>query len=200
MAKKKKQSKLQKVLNVLNPTTPKKGLLLFAVVFAVIGGGFMAYKSFAASAIKPPSSLTHNVGVAPIVATDGYQAQLFCNNTTSSTSYGKATPCYQVKTSTEGIGRSWVAGKTEFRSGVYNLTLGQFIPSSSTWSKYDSNMSTPVVCSNMNYYFMSSNVVVRTNYGPVTYGQIYRPTIYGTWQVAWVRYSPITKQCTSPGS
>lgn len=48
MAVKKKQSKVNRVANVLKPTSPFKGMLLFAVVFAVIGGSYYAYKSFAA--------------------------------------------------------------------------------------------------------------------------------------------------------
>jgi len=45
----KKQSKAKKLLNWLKPTSPAKGALLFAIVFAVIGGSYTAYKSFAAS-------------------------------------------------------------------------------------------------------------------------------------------------------
>lgn len=50
MPKTKKQSKARKVLNWLNPTSPAKGALLFVIAFAVIGGGYMAFKSFAATA------------------------------------------------------------------------------------------------------------------------------------------------------
>ncbi len=49
MAKQKKQSISKKLLNWLKPTSPAKGMLLFAIAFAVIGGSFMAYRSFAAS-------------------------------------------------------------------------------------------------------------------------------------------------------
>ncbi|HSX52767.1 MAG TPA: hypothetical protein VLF90_00120 [Patescibacteria group bacterium] len=46
-AKKKKQSRATKVLNWLNPTSPAKSMLVFAIVFAIVGGGIAAYKSFA---------------------------------------------------------------------------------------------------------------------------------------------------------
>lgn len=45
----KKQSKLSAVLTKLKPNTGKKKLLLFVVIFALIGGGYMTYKSFAAT-------------------------------------------------------------------------------------------------------------------------------------------------------
>ncbi len=52
----KKQSKANKVLNWLNPTSPAKSMLLFALAFAIVGGGYMAYRSFAAS--NPPLVFT----------------------------------------------------------------------------------------------------------------------------------------------
>ncbi len=45
----KKQSKLGAFFSRLNPNSPKKKLLLFVLVFAVLGGGYYAYSSFAAS-------------------------------------------------------------------------------------------------------------------------------------------------------
>lgn len=45
----KKQSKLAAVLTKLKPNTGKKKLLLFVVIFALVGGGYMAYRSFAAT-------------------------------------------------------------------------------------------------------------------------------------------------------
>lgn len=49
MPKIKKLSKSKKILKWFKPTSPLKGMLLFAVVFAVVGGSYMAYKSFAAT-------------------------------------------------------------------------------------------------------------------------------------------------------
>ena len=45
----KKQNKGSRVLSWLKPTSPIKGLVLFAVVFAVAGGVFFGLKSFAAT-------------------------------------------------------------------------------------------------------------------------------------------------------
>lgn len=47
MPKKKKQSRFKKFISWFKPTSPAKGALLFAIAFALIGGGYMAYKSFA---------------------------------------------------------------------------------------------------------------------------------------------------------
>lgn len=48
MAKKKRQSKLNKVLGKFNPRNIKGGVALFVLVFALSGGGYYAYKSMAA--------------------------------------------------------------------------------------------------------------------------------------------------------
>jgi hypothetical protein len=47
----KKSGKLSNFLSKLNPNTPKKKLLTFVIVFALAGGGYYAYKSFAATAV-----------------------------------------------------------------------------------------------------------------------------------------------------
>lgn len=51
MAQAKKQSKGRKILNWLKPTSPVKGMLLFAVVFALVGGSYFLYKSTAAAPV-----------------------------------------------------------------------------------------------------------------------------------------------------
>ncbi len=45
----KKQSKTSRAINWFKPTSPAKGMVVFAVVFAVVGGTFFAFKSFAAT-------------------------------------------------------------------------------------------------------------------------------------------------------
>ncbi|MDQ3158676.1 MAG: hypothetical protein M3P98_00875 [bacterium] len=45
----KKQSKTKKILSKLDPNTGKKRLVAFIIVFALIGGGFYAYRSFAST-------------------------------------------------------------------------------------------------------------------------------------------------------
>ncbi len=47
MSTKKKQRKLGSFFNKLNPNSPAKKLLAFVLVFAVLGGGYYAYRSFA---------------------------------------------------------------------------------------------------------------------------------------------------------
>ena len=49
MAKKKKQSKLRRIVSALNPTNPKGMALLFALIFALSGAGVYLYQSFAAT-------------------------------------------------------------------------------------------------------------------------------------------------------
>src|SRR5689334_12873477 len=47
----KKQSRTNKVLNWLKPTSAAQGAILFIIIFGVIGGGYMVYKAFAASGV-----------------------------------------------------------------------------------------------------------------------------------------------------
>lgn len=57
---KKLPTRLKRTIDWLKPTSAKKGALLFAIAFAVIGGGVMAYRSFASeirAVYKPPYSL-----------------------------------------------------------------------------------------------------------------------------------------------
>ncbi len=46
---KRKPGKSNRTLKWLKPTNPAKGMALFAVIFAVVGGTFFAFKSFAAT-------------------------------------------------------------------------------------------------------------------------------------------------------
>jgi hypothetical protein len=48
--KKTKQSKFSSVIYRLKPGTPKKKLLLFVIIFALLAGGYYAYSTFAATA------------------------------------------------------------------------------------------------------------------------------------------------------
>jgi hypothetical protein len=47
----KKQGKLGRVLNFFNPRSLKGGMALFALIFAVAGGGYYVYRSFASSVL-----------------------------------------------------------------------------------------------------------------------------------------------------
>lgn len=55
MAKKKKQSRLKRVISALNPTNPKGMALLFGLIFAFSGAGAYLYQSFASSLSNPYS-------------------------------------------------------------------------------------------------------------------------------------------------
>jgi hypothetical protein len=45
----KSSNKLKRTLGWLKPTSTKQGALLFAIIFAIIGGSYMAYNSFAST-------------------------------------------------------------------------------------------------------------------------------------------------------
>jgi hypothetical protein len=176
---------------------PRKKLFVVVVLFAVIGGGFAAYKSFAATQ-RPPDNLLGGVGVGAVAGTDGISAQMFCNDTTSITKLGNMTPCTQIRPKTPGEGGTWIPGRTQFRFGNYNLKNIQFIPTSG-WLTYAGGGDGLKTCANSGYYFAGSGNALNTTYGPVVNGQIYRRTASG-WQVSWVNYSQIKGTCTDPGS
>lgn len=56
-----KQSRLKQTLNWLKPTSPAKGMVLFALVFGLAGGGYYVYKSYASNtwAIFPKDMTTY---------------------------------------------------------------------------------------------------------------------------------------------
>jgi len=68
MPKAKKQSNKSKLLNWLKPGSPRKNILLFMLAFAIVGGGYMAYKSFAAS--NPPLVYTQQTITSESAATN----------------------------------------------------------------------------------------------------------------------------------
>lgn len=45
-------SSVNRLKSTLSPTTPKKTFVLFILIFAVLGGGFMTYKSFAVASSR----------------------------------------------------------------------------------------------------------------------------------------------------
>lgn len=49
MPRAKKQKTSKKIVNLLNPKTLRGGITLFALLFAIIGGGYLLYRSFAAT-------------------------------------------------------------------------------------------------------------------------------------------------------
>jgi hypothetical protein len=62
---KKQPRRIKRTLSWLKPTTPAKGLLLFAIVFALAGGGYYLYKSRAASYTVYPGGQIQPASGAP---------------------------------------------------------------------------------------------------------------------------------------
>jgi hypothetical protein len=60
-----KQSKLKKVVTFFNPRSLKGGMALFALVFALSGGGYFVYSSFAATSAVISTSTVANDGLSP---------------------------------------------------------------------------------------------------------------------------------------
>lgn len=52
-----KQNKIKKFMGLFNPSTMRGGMALFALVFAIGGGGYLLYKSFA---MTGPTSITYS--------------------------------------------------------------------------------------------------------------------------------------------
>ena len=69
---KKQPGRLGNALKWLKPTTPAKGMLLFVIVFAIAGGSYYAYKSFANSWTTYPKDFINLTNTA--ISTD-------CNST-----------------------------------------------------------------------------------------------------------------------
>lgn len=74
-----KKAGLSKILKLLNPNSPKKKFLVFIAAFIVIGGGVMAYKSFAADVVVGvywPQQLTTRGGSASLeYSTEGQKKE-----------------------------------------------------------------------------------------------------------------------------
>ncbi len=69
----KNQSKVKRALNWFKPTTPLKGMLLFALVFAIGGGSYYVSKSHAATATytETATQLTLSNGASLVKETKG---------------------------------------------------------------------------------------------------------------------------------
>ncbi len=67
----KKQSKLGAFFSKLNPNSPAKKLLAFVLVFAVLGGGYYAYRSFAATGDVTVSAEAFTGGARVFVESNG---------------------------------------------------------------------------------------------------------------------------------
>lgn len=206
-SKKKKQTKSKKVAKRFNPRSPAGGLLVFSVIFAVIGGGYMLYKSLAAS--YPPDSLTHlpvdfgkknsSDGVVVIGRGPITIGHIWCNYTTSASPYGGATSCIEFKPD-DG---------NKARFGSYNYLTKLFYPvEGAPWNPVDNHTDAALPskdilkCGNMDNYFQATfgNYFIAAPYGvvDVAHGQIFRTSGASPngWQVAWANYVRASKACT----
>ncbi len=202
MAKKKSQSKLGKVVNWIKPTSVGKGMLLYAIVFAVVGGSYMVYRSFAATT-QPP--ITY--GITKLVnfkTTDGVlsnnnqrltnhpqagDVEGRCMRYTAQSSYGSFTLCVQ---------RKWTsATASNIREVLHNFVTGQYTRYTSwvpahDWTPYNpaEGDTTPYwPCDNTHYLFAELGEAANTDpttdqdYGLTSYGQQYRQTSNSKWQI-----------------
>ncbi len=69
-----KQTNTRRFITLLTPNNPIKGVIIFAISFMAIGGGYMAYKSFAYTYVKNASQI--------LSAGDAYTTNA-CNNSKS---------------------------------------------------------------------------------------------------------------------
>ncbi len=193
--KSKSNSRLKRLIHSFDPTSKKGMLALFLVSFVVVGGGYAAYKTFAAT--YPPDKFTDFVSIdQQIKASDGVSGPVQCRSVAAKTGYGSLANCMQFKDS-------------QGRTGLYSLDLRTFSPSGS-WQKIAELKNTWAhvpKCKNMDNYFGGSINAYSTAYGPTLYGQIYRLFSYkdGTkitsvWQVKWANLNLINGNCYPSGS
>lgn len=206
MPKNKKSSKLQKFTSWLRPTSPLKGMLLFAIVFAVIGGSYLAFKSFAVT--YPPSGTSNTDQVSVVfTTTDGVKNQNgvmdkvgavsgWCMAYQAQSTYGLITRCVQERT--KAVTSTNIT--YQFRTVIGNLTAKVYQPDMDwlTFTLPRSGAGGGVLpydtCKNTGNIFSAAHTVP-TTYGLVGYGQRFRLTIYGVWQVSFATRSVITGNC-----
>lgn len=189
MPTKKKPKKLNKFLRALIPNTKLKQFLAFVFVFAVAGGGYLVFKTFAAT--YPPATFTTNYGINPGVA------EIYCTNTAAPGLGGVAFNCLRKNTPAGyyNVGNYSVANR-KFTSltASYKATYGSS-------SIRDYGQAGVRKCNNMDNYFGGQGPL-DTDFGPVYFGYIYRYvwdfTAYGyIWQAATATYSSITGGCST---
>ena len=104
----KKSSRLGKVAKFFNPRSLRGGMALFGLVFALGGGGYYAYKSFAASLAVYPNQFTYSGGSylgtdtntskgTISVAKIPYQSQILAKFYTNFRDPTWVTPCFTVR-------------------------------------------------------------------------------------------------------
>ena len=192
-SKKKKSSRLGKIAKFFNPHSLRGGMALFALVFALGGGGYYAYNAFAAS--LPPGALTNGKYIDNVKASDGITGNISCTSVTGSTGYGPLANCTQRKPG------AWCTDS--IRVGFYSPYTKVFSPTSA-WSTpsycgAQGGAAGPYLCKNMNYFFQDWHIPISTVYGPTVYGQIYR--FYNNkWQIKWSNMNLINGYCYPTGN
>lgn len=181
-AKNQKVSKSDKLLHLFQ--SKKFSLVFFLFVFSLLGGGVYLLQSSAASA--PPSSLTGYKEISNIKASDGYVGKILCRTVTGSTGYGPVARCYQNNSS-----------KGQYRPGYYS-TINKSFSAETGWTSVEYNVGINNQCKNIDHQFRGGSPL-KTSYGPVSYGQIYR-YYGGKWQIKWATQSAVTKNCSTSGS
>lgn len=178
-AKNQKVSKSDKLLHLFQ--SRKFSLVFFLFVFSLLGGGVYLLQSSAASV--PPANMTSSKTYYNIKASDGYVSNVFCVSVSAATGYGPVSRCQQVKGS-------------QYRSGYYSHINKSFSAETGWLSAVSTGYT--FLCKNMDYQFRGTTPL-KTSYGPVLYGQIYRYSS-GKWQVKWATKSTITNDCSTSGS
>lgn len=170
--------KLSKALRVFNPRSFRGGMALFALVFAITGGGYMAYKSFAATTANVSNDYKTEK------ATDGYAGPTSCVGLYGYMKgpYGNFEPCLQYK------------GNDMARTGFFLYSTKLFYPKSG-WYKYaPQRMGAAMYCgSEENPFGPIGPTLLKSAYGDLVYGYAYDRA---TSKSKLGFYSPITGKCS----
>lgn len=205
MPKKKKVSKLSKTINWLKPTSPAKGMLLFAIVFAVVGGALYLYKSQAAT-YYPPSKYTGHKTLN-FTASDGVRATNPSNPTTGSvlgqcmsykaqSAYGQFTRCSQTKCTNPNCSSAIT------RVLTHNFATGAYTVDSQWYNQADFFPMPPIYCINTGYPFtMIAGAKISNAF--MYPGQQYRLRSDGAWMIDLANHyegsaSTSTYNCDEP--
>lgn len=192
-----------KLVRALNFSTTKGKFLIFILTFAIIGGGYMVYSSFAAA--YPPSNFREEK-IPTAKGTDGVQTDTRCRGVYAATIFGNVAYCMQIKT---------VSGGYQARGGYYSPVAKTFSPATD-WMNFTASGQFPTnyvvselytamkngnpwQCRNLDNYFVPAYPqAVNTYFGPMVYGQIFRYSA-GKWQIRWAHVSYSNGHCFPSG-
>jgi hypothetical protein len=194
---KKSNSKIRNFLSVFNPSTKKGALLIYAVAFAIVGGGYMLYTSFAASPSYPPDSLAMRwLRTSSLIKiSDNVKGDVQCVSVYGNAGvYGKISNCIQFNTA-----------NTHARVGTYFVNTGIFYPNTKEFFNVNklapmSQQIIPTLCANTKdvpYYFAGTSPI--TAYGTARFGFIYKIE-WGVWKVKYATMNISNKTCSVSGS